>query len=187
MESKKIAICLPANMGVRPKTLQSLLRLVAGRQYIILIAKEGFNTAENRNLLVAQAVRADCTHAFFVDADMVYSFDVIDRLLEHDKDIIGGLYRVRHETEDNPLIIEYYTERNDLFPFKCKALGGGCLLIKTEVFKKITQPHFWYKINDNGMVTMSNDWWFCEKARETGYEIWCEPTINPIHLGQYEY
>ena len=52
---------------------------------------------------------------------------------------------------------------------------------------KVSQPHFGYKWYENGMVKMSNDWFFCEKARELGYEVWCDPTIKLGHIGDYDY
>ena len=93
----KIAICLPANMGVKPKTLQSLLEMVAfkSHDYVILVANEGYNTAENRNLMASQAIKAECTHTLFVDADMIYEKDTLERLLAHDKDIVGAKYAIR--------------------------------------------------------------------------------------------
>ena len=104
---------------------------------------------------------------------------------------MGGVYNVRSLPEEGVQreVIAYSDKVESLQNaiFECDALGGGLLLIKTDVFRKVKQPHFWYKIFDNGMVEMSNDWWFCEKARETGYEIWCDPTIEVGHIGDYEY
>lgn len=182
----KICLALPTNRGLKPRTLQSLLELVAYKQYDyhILISQKGFNTAENRTWLTAQAGKAGCTHIFFVDDDMVYEKDTLEKLLSHDKDIVGARYANRR---GEGVVIEYLDgERNDDF-FECAALGGGCVLVKMDVFRKVQQPWFWYKIADNGMVTMSHDWYFCEKAREYGYKVWCDATIRPGHIGLKEF
>lgn len=183
----KIAIALPTNRGVKPKTLQSLMELVAYKRYSyeIIVATEGFNTAENRTWLVAQAGKRDCTHVVFVDDDMVYEKDTLEKLLAHDKDIVGARYANRRGSGE---VIEYIGERvegDDLF--ECVALGGGCLLVKMEVFKKLPQPWFWYKIAQTGAVLMSNDWFFCEVARNNGFKVWCDPTIKPGHIGKKEF
>lgn len=183
----KIAIALPTNRGLKPKTLQSLLELVAYKpyNYVILIGTEGFNTAENRTWLTAQAAKAGCTHIFCVDDDMIYEKDTLEKLLAHDKDIVGAKYANRRGTGE---VIEYIpeTKHGDSL-FECLALGGGCVLIKIDVFTKVPQPWFWYKIAPTGAVQMSHDWFFCERAREAGFKIYCDPTIKPGHLSKKEF
>lgn len=189
----KIAIGLPTNRGLRPKCLQSILQLLAYKKYDyeIIVSTKGYNTAENRAYIAAQAVKSGATHLFCIDDDMIYAPDTLERLLAYDKDIVGAKYHVRSDIKDgNGDVIGYLDEENDKNRtdlFECEALGGGCVLIKTEVFKKIPQPHFWYKIHETGMVTMSQDWFFCEKAREHGYKLYCDGSLYPAHIGEKEY
>lgn len=180
----KIMLGLPTNRGVKPRTAESLLRLAAHSKIVPIVSTKGYNTAENRNWIAAQAIKKGCSHLLLVDDDMIYEPDSLERLLKHDKDIIGATYYTKYE---NPqLVIEYLDEKDgDLF--KCKALGGGLLLIKTEVFLKTPQPWFGYKWHDNGMIKMSNDWFFCEKAREAGFDIWVDMTLKPRHIGEKEF
>jgi len=179
----KIAIGLPTNRLVKAKTALSLLQLLAHSKYdyYFIVSTRGFNTSENRNYIAAQAVKNECTHLFFVDDDMIFPPDTLDRLLAHDKDIIGGVYNTKYEVQAP--VIEYLDEKRPTELFKCGAIGTGCLLIKTDVFKKIPQIWFNYEWNPNGSVKMSHDWLFCHKARECGYEIWCDPTIIIGHIG----
>ena len=185
----KIGIGLPTNRGIKPKTLQSILELIAHNSYdySILVSTEGFNTAENRTWLTAKLAKEGCTHILFLDDDMIYPPDALERLLSHDKDIVGAKYHNRRGGEKGGEVIEYLENRSDTELFECIALGGGLLLVKSEVFRKVPQPWFWYKIAPSGMVMMSNDWFFCEKARESDYKIWCDPTIKPGHIGLKEY
>lgn len=189
----KIAIALPTNRGIKPKTLQSLLELVAYKNYNyeIIIGTEGFNTAENRTWLVAQASKAQCTHIFCVDDDMIYEKDTLEKLLSHDKDIVGARYANRRGTGE---VVEYLSEDQVITDtpeqdnlLQVNALGGGCVLIKMDVFKNIPQPWFWYKIAETGAVTMSHDWYFCEKARKAGYKVWCDLTARPGHISKKEF
>lgn len=182
----KIAIGLPTNRGLKPKCFQSLLELIAYKpyNYHIIVSTEGFNTAENRTWLTAQAVKAGCTHIFCVDDDMIYEKDTLEKLLAHDKDIVGAKYANRRGDGD---VIEYLDEGMGGNLIKVKALGGGCVLIKADVLRKIPQPWFWYKILPTGAVSMSHDWYFCEKAREAGYDIWCDPRISPKHISEKEF
>ena len=182
MGSTHIALLLPTNRGLKPKTLQSLLELVAHTPVqTVLVSSEGFTTAENRTWLAAQAIKRGATHLFFVDDDMVYERDTLEKLLKQDKDIVGAKYANRRGTGE---VVEYLEDGKEN---EVKALGGGCVLIKAEVFKKVHQPWFWYKIAPSGAVTMSHDWFFCEKAREAGYKIYLDTTIKPGHIGKQEF
>ncbi len=187
----KIAIGLPTNRGIKPKTAQSLMEMIAlsKHEYHFIISTKGYNTAENRSYIVAQAIKNDCTHLLLTDDDMVYESDSLNKLLSHDKDIVGAKYSVRRIVEKGiqSEVIEYTDEKSDTELFKCGALGGGLLLIKTDVFRKIKRPWFGYEYYENGMVKMSNDWWFCRQATNARYDIWCDPLLEVGHIGEYEY
>jgi hypothetical protein len=191
----KIAITIPTNRGFKAKTVEALCNLVyySVEKYdlVFIMPTEGFNTAENRNLCVAKALKAGADYILFSDDDMIYPPDLLETLLERNKDIIGVLYSVRHLPR--AFVIEYgdiitsdsqAIKQSD--PFECNAIGTGFLLVKADVFRHIQQPHFGYKWNNNGSVKMSTDWFMLEKARDAGYKVWCEPTVIN-HLGEYEY
>lgn len=185
----KIALGLPTNRLVKPKTAQSLMRLVHYTNYDVevIVSTKGYNCAENRNYIAAQAVKRKCTHLFHVDDDMIYEPDTLDKLMESDKDMVGGLYKTKYP-EFQDYVIEYLHSGeipNKLF--ECAALGTGLLLIKTEVYKKTPQPWYGYIWHDNGMVNESVDWVFCKKARKQGFTLWCDPKVKAKHIGQYEY
>ena len=186
----KICIGIPCNRQFKAKTVLSLMEMVSTKMdYHFAIATEGYTVAENRNWIVAQAIKNDCTHLLLTDDDMIYGKDTLKRLLAREKDIIGVNYSVRRivDKDTNHLVIEYLDEKSDTELFKCKAIGGGMLLINMKVFEKIEQKWFWYDVHPNGMILMSNDWWFCRQARRAGYDIWCDSTIKVGHIGNYEY
>jgi len=178
-----ITIGLPTNRLVKTKTAQSLLELIAysKHDYQILVSTRGYNTSENRNYIATQAVNNKSDYLFFVDDDMILPPDTLDRLLAHDKDIVGGIYNTKYE-EQKP-VIEYLegTKREDLF--KVGAIGTGCMLIKTSVFKKLPQRWFRYEWYDNGMVKYSHDWLFCKDARKHGIDVYADSTLDIKHIG----
>ena len=61
------------------------------------------------------------------------------------------------------------------------------MLVNTEVFKKMERPWFAFKYHESGMCEEGEDWYFCRKAKEMGYEVWCNPTISIKHIGEKEY
>lgn len=183
----KIAIGIPTNRLIKPRTAHSLLRLIAHSKnnYEILVSTRGYNTSENRNWIATKAVNSGCSHLLFIDDDMIFPEDTLERLLAHDKDIVGAVYNTKYEVQMP--VVEYLDDQRPTELFKCGAIGTGCLLIKTEVFRKVPQIWFNYVWNPNGSVKMSHDWLFCHKAREYGYDIWADPTLEVKHIGEYVY
>src|SRR5438552_5615559 len=49
----------------------------------------------NRNKMVEQARREGCSHLLFVDTDVIFGPDAINKLIAADKDIVGGRYNKR--------------------------------------------------------------------------------------------
>lgn len=129
----------------------------------------------NRDVLVRQALENNCTHLFQLDTDMIISHDTIKRLLDHDVDIVGARYnkRVIIEGKPEPTVKQDIKELSEV-PF----VPSGCLLVKTEVFRKIGKP--WFSFIDD---TESEDVYFCDKAIRNGYKVHCDPTIQVGHLG----
>lgn len=189
----KIALGIPTNRLVKPKTAQSLLELVnfSKHDWKILVSTRGYNTSENRNWIAVQAVNSGCDYLFFVDDDQFFTSEILEELLLCDKDIIGGVYYTKYEKQEP--VLEYLTDERPTGLFEVKAIGTGCMLIKCDVFKKIPQNFegnqgwFNYIWNDNGSVKMSHDWLFCQNARALGYKIWALDTIKIGHIGKKIY
>jgi len=183
----KIALGIPTNRLVKPKTAQSLLDLVAfsNHDFKILVSSRGYNTSENRNWIATQAVNSGCDYLFFVDDDMIVPPNTLDELLMCGKDIVGCVYKTKYETQAD--VCEYFDDERPQGLFKVKAIGTGCLLIKTDVFRKLPQPWFKYLWNDNGSIKKSHDWIFCEDARNAGIDVWALNTLEVKHIGQRVY
>lgn len=177
------------------------MRLIANNAYgeyefHCICPSEGYSIAENRNYCAVQALKNDSDYLFMVDDDMVFDSDVLDVLISNDKDICGVTYHPRCETSENVVhldethIIEI--EKNKDNPkynqvFECNAVGTGIILIKTEVFRKMTQPYFAFEYFDNGCVKVGEDWFFCLKAKEFGVITYADPTVKVGHIGEKIY
>ena len=129
----------------------------------------------------------------FVDGDIAFPPDGINRLLAHDKDIICGAYGTRSipsystikMSDESGNLIDYKWETPPTELFKVFALGTGFMLIKMSVFDKIPKPYFNFDLLNNELV--GEDVLFCKKANEAGFEVWCDPTIKLGHIGEYCY
>lgn len=178
---------MPTNRLIKPKTTASVMNLVAYKDYDyeIIVSTRGYNTSENRNWIATQAVKRGCDYLFFIDDDMILPPSTLEDLLEHEKDIVGGVYMTKYEQQEP--VLEYLDEKRPSGLFEVKAIGTGAMLIKTDVFKKLPQPWFKYEWYPNGMIKRSHDWIFCEDARKAGYKIWADNTLDIKHIGQKEY
>lgn len=193
----KITLAIPTNRGVNPLTLQSCLDLIAKskHEFVSLCPSEGYTIAENRNYIAIQALRNGSDYLFFVDDDMIFYPDYVDRMIAHDKDIIGGVYSSR--MDNSPLLVydvkrsidEPYDLRKDKIEelTKVHAKGTALMLIKTTVFKSMPQPWFEFTYFDNGKCKEGEDWNFCKKAIENGFEVWADPTVRTGHIGDKEF
>lgn len=194
----KIAIAVPTNRGIKAKTLKSLMELDCPHEKHIIVAMEGYTTAENRIYTAIQSLKNGCTHLFTVDDDMIFPPETLTKMLSHNKDIVGV---VAHSRALPPLPVVEFLDDSELSTadkllgrreiptelFEAKAVGGGVLLIKTDVFNKIEKPWFGYETYDFGMTKMGEDSWFCNQASKAGFKIYVDPTITIGHIGDYIY
>jgi hypothetical protein len=100
--------------------------------------------------------------------------DIVDRMLSHGKDIVSGVYRQRKPPFD--LLGEQVDMKDEGELRKMKRVPGGCLMVRKEVFQKIGEP--WFEFGFHGSTEISEDFLFCDKAREAGYDIWCDAPLS---------
>lgn len=151
----------------------------------LITAVHGQSPASARNFIIEQALQNECTHVFFMDDDVVMPKDTIDRLLNHDKDIISGLYLMRSFPHYPVLFDEAFPDG------KCKFMyltpdkqgvvpvvncGFGMVLIKIGVFKKMEKP--WVTLGEIEKDGWCDDVSFFNRARKAGFDIHCD--LNTI-------
>ena len=185
----KITIGIPTNRGLQPKTMQSLLEMVAISDYdfCFVIATEGYTISENRAYIATQALKNNSDYLLFIDDDMVFPPDTLDRLLAYKKEIIGVASNSRClplkttvQLLDNTIPEKFLKEFLEV-----KHVGTGIMLIDMKVFNKINKPWFNTKTHINGFTSQGEDAWFCERAREKGISIWCDGILSVSHIGDY--
>lgn len=126
------------------------------------------------------------SHILFIDSDVLPRRNTLERLLNLDKDIVTGVYHIA----TNKNVTWSVSREEGVFvelgglpdnPFKIKSCGNGVILVKFEVFEKLQWP-YWENQFAPGVKTMGEDIYFCEKAREAGYDIWCDPKVKCNHI-----
>ena len=159
-----------------------------------------------RNTLTAKFLEQEgATHLFFVDADIGWEPWHLLVLLNHDKDVIGGLYPMK--TMPIKWVVNGFEgaeEGPDGLQEVSKA-GTGFLLMKRHVFEKMnSHPAVKPYKNDIGLDPKydkhlktyfdtavrqgryySEDWTACENWRDLGGKIWVDKRVLLRHSGSY--
>lgn len=187
----KIIIGVPVadNDAMRALTAQAISGAIIGADGLVvdMVLRRSCDIVSNRTWLVRYAIEQGATHLLFVDADMLFPADLIPKLLAHKKEIVGVKYKKR----EFPVKWLYQTLENEPESeteiFKVAHTGTGVLLIDLSVFEKLQGPWFNFGRDSQGALVMGEDVWFCNSARDAGYDVWIDPTINIGHIGEYIY
>lgn len=191
---KTILVAIPTNKYVEPETFKSIFDLEVPDGYKLDFQYfYGYQIDQIRNLIADWAKRYD--YLFSVDSDIVLPKDSLKKMLAANKDIISGLYIQRiPNTHTLEIYMDYHNGGCTNIPYnlvenlgvvKVAACGMGCALIKSEVFRKIEYPHFVYKSALDHKDTISEDVYFCMKARGAGFEVWADSSIMCDHKGSH--
>lgn len=152
------------------------------------IIENDFSIEKMRNKTVESALNIGATHILFLDIDMWFPYETIIMMiedLEDNKDenieAITGLYTWKKK----PYLPHVFSRLNPKtkkfkvcgqFPldslFKVEGAGMGCVMIKSEVFKRVKKPYFAW----NGY---GEDLYFFKKAKP---KMLLDPRIKCKHF-----
>ncbi len=143
---------------------------------------------QSRNLLRQYVLDHGYDYFLSLEQDVIPPPDVIQTLLSHQKEIVGGV--VLTLTTENgkdkvvPLLYKEVAEKPELMQYitslelksarliPLKACSLGCLLIHRDVLQKIPFRH-------DGEAF--DDVLFCHDARALGYQIYVDTFVKPKH------
>ncbi len=187
-----IMIGLPCLDWIKTETVFSFFQNASTIDYPAYIHfQKGVYVHDARNKIVKKFLESTASHLMFVDSDIQFPSDGINKLMKLDKDIAGGIY-FRRQVPHLPTInrikgkaLEIPTDFPWNKPFQVDVLATGFMLIKRKVLEEIKPPYFYFRNFHDKPI--GEDVYFCLKARERGIEIWCDPTIPLGHVGEYVY
>lgn len=194
--NKKILIAVPTNKNVETETMKSIYDLIIPNGYNTeLQFFFGYRIDQIRNLISEWAKNYD--YLLAVDSDMVLPNDTLIKMLAADKDIISGLYiqrkpdvhilEVYKSTSNGGCVNIPYNEIQGKGLVPIAACGFGCVLIKGDVFRKMEYPHFVYTSAIDHAYTISEDVYFCNKARSLGFQLFADTSIICDHIGNTKF
>jgi len=163
-----------------------------------------------RNLLVQDMLESQCTDLLFIDSDINFEPADVFRLLawtsDPKKGIVAGVPRTR-STDKVYIATLDHDEHNDLTMngmglVRAKRVATAFMMVRRNVFETLDAAHPEWRYNDarskrtvpcifdfalteEGYI--GEDYLFCDRAREHGFEVWIDPTIKLGHMGVQEY
>ena len=189
----KILMAIPTMYDLHPVTSMSCTELLKRRNDLEYIAVIGRPVDFARNKIIRMFKQYDeFTHLFFLDNDIGFPLDVIDKFLSLDVPIASGCYPVivkgnlkwaLADREENGHYELLQTLKSKYGPFEVDGGGAGCLFVKREVFDKVEWPWFRWNETAEGMP-MSEDIWFSMKCNEAGYKTTVHPQVLCNHFKQ---
>lgn len=188
---KTILIAVPTNKYIEPETMKAIYDLEIPPGYTTDFQFfYGYQVDQIRNLIAEWAQRYD--YLFAVDSDITFKPDTLKRLLAHEKAIVSGLYIQRKPGQH---ILELYKNGKNIPYNDIKGLGlievdscgFGCVLIQSNVFKDMGYPQFVYRSAIDHSNTVSEDTYFCLKARGIGYKVFADTNILCEHIGSTKF
>lgn len=210
-KKKKVLISTPAyDRKVDVAYMLSIIDTVRlleieGFEVHVQMPMQGALLVHTRNEILQRFMDLECDYALLVDSDLGWDPEAVMRLIIADKEISGGVYPARDGkgykfgacTEDDGKIIR--CPETQLL--KMNFIPAGFMLVKRSAIEKMQQqfPELYYEpknINSSfsrGYCLFNTEVWngefwgedyvFCQRARDSGVDIWVDPLIEFNHAG----
>ena len=203
--SIKIGICIPSRGDCVMQTAFDLATMCAydaknriGNQALFTV--NGTFIFDQREKLAEVALDQGCTHLLWIDSDMRFPKDTIERLLFRNKDIVGVNAVTRQfpvkptakylliDEKEKTATWKQVVSKGKVGLEKVSSVGFGVVMIRAEVFRKTPKPWFWFE-QLPGEKVLGEDVYFCIKAADAGFDTYVDHDLsNKIgHVGLHTY
>ena len=163
----------------------------------------------DRNRIIQMFWETKADYLLCIDSDIAFDPNYILRFIEQmektDKDFIGGVYPSRDgqgfnfrpaQEEDDKIV-----QCKETGLLKMEYIPAGCMLLSRNAIKKMRDhfPELYYSPKDARSKAESafcffdtevwngefwgEDYVFCRRVREAGFDLWVDPTIMFNHAG----
>lgn len=178
-----VAIATPTRDTMSAGFVFDLVQLVKHSTDTFFVVSQGTLLPNQRTQLVRSAISGHASHILFIDSDMRFPPDALERLLAYKHDVIGANCKHRQSDKWTAGVSSKGKKGTDVV----KGLGFGVTLIRTEVFLRMPEP--WFATPFDGEKFVGEDVFFCHKAKEAGYKVWIDHDLSQEvkHTGSKEY
>jgi glycosyltransferase involved in cell wall biosynthesis len=154
---------------------------------------------DQRNNMVESALEEGADYVLFIDADMRFPKDTLERLLKHNKGIIGvnattrsvpvkATAKTLEIEEDGTCNWKQISSKNKTGIEKADGIGCGVMLISKHTLTTIPKPWFFFELLPENKL-LGEDIYFCIKAKDAGIETFIDHDLSQEigHVGNYTY
>ncbi len=208
MRNSKPVILVPVASHIELECERSLNALE--RRGVKVWRVPGFtDISRGRSQIATDALAAGFDELVWIDSDIWFNPEDVERLQSHQKPIIGGIYPVKGHRRvacrllegDNQIVFGAEGGLKEV-----RFLATGFLYTHRSVYEKISEnlglkrcqspspngliPYFrqlGVKQTGQDELYLGEDYSFCERARQCGYQIYADTTIRLHHIGKYHY
>ena len=203
MSATKTLIAMPCMETMPTRTVSSLLSMERPGKTAISFTI-GSLVYEARNEQASVAINQGYDRVLWIDSDMRFDTDLMVRLagdVDAGCDFVCGLffkrqlpltplvYKALDFTEtDEDISVNVTMYEPDTVPrdklFRIGGSGFGACMVTTRMLKDIWErsgPPF------TPLSKLGEDLSFCLRAKQAGYEMWCDSRVKIGHLGYIEY
>lgn len=190
----KVFCVMPCASVPVPAAWRALNEAAARYGNVIIDAPDRNPRDVNRNIIVSRfLLRTDADWLLMVDSDTTIPVDAIEKMLSLRKSVVCGVQPLilgassslvanvmPYPSADNPdPHWPNWLEWNaDAKPHRIRWCGFGCVLMHRAVFGSFDWPWFHEDHGDRfGRNNVTEDVYFCRKAKRANIEVWCHPGV----------
>jgi hypothetical protein len=194
----KLFIAIPSKDTMYSHTAFSLIELVKyctsrGIEVQTEISL-GTLVCNQRENLAQKFIESNSDYLLWVDSDMTFPSDIVQRLLSHNKSVVACTY----STRAYPLKSVSFKSANDWESWvkpseeplvEVAATGMGLMLCDRSSLTNLAKPLFQIKWMNEYKSYLGEDMFFCKRLRDAGIQIFIdvEASSDVHHLGTFGY
>lgn len=201
--SYRLAICLPCRDILHTAFAYDLARLTAywSAQHVpqggalMMFTSQGTLIADQRQNLVLEALNGEADYILWLDTDMRFPKDLVDRLHAHGRDVVAANYSTRR-VPAKPVAFAnetctdlVYTSADSTGLAEVHAVGMGAMLERTNVYRKLKLPFFTIGYSQQVQDFFGEDIFHCKQLRDAGMQVWIDHDVSKEvrHIGNFEF
>jgi Sulfotransferase domain len=207
MDRRRCVVLVPYTGSIEPECEEALKELER-RGYAVRRVRGFAAIDQARNQLATDAIIDGYEETFWIDSDIGFHPDAVDRLRSHQQPIVCGIYPQKGKRS---LACHALVGTPHLKFGKDGALneilyaGTGFLLVRREVYLRMQRelglpacnerfghpmvPYFQPLVHadEDGAWYLAEDYAFCQRAHTCGYRILADTSIRLWHIGKHRY
>ena len=190
----KLLIAVPTSDYMHFAFVKSLLALTKrldtdGIEYDVEM-RAGSLVYDAREQIAAKARFENYSHVLWLDSDMVFPDDIVEKLSAHGKDFVTGICHARRKPylsavfeKLNPDAVRYHRTTYPDELFQIAGSGFACVLTSVDLLRDIK-----HKSGILFLPTLAygEDLAFCVRATESGHDLFADPKVRIKHISHVE-